>query len=293
MVFLPIVDRELRVAARRAGTYWQRFWAAAVVLVIWFFLVLTSSGMPAAQMGRLTLNSLGILALGFSLFAGAFLTADCLAEEKREGTLGLLFLTDLKAHDVVLGKLAAKSLNALYGLLAVFPVLGLSILMGGVTGAEFARVVLVFLSTIFCSLGIGMMFSATGEDARQSLVRALVFLVVMTGVFPALWWCQHLVMRVSAFDFLLLPSPVWAYMNAFESYYRFSQGPAQFWASVGILLAVGGFCLGRAILVLPRAWQEGPEVTALQKPADDLVRSPMAGLRTTLLENPNPFRSTR
>ena len=41
--------------------------------------------------------------------AGVFLTADCLSEEKREGTLGLLFLTDLRGHDVALGKLLATS----------------------------------------------------------------------------------------------------------------------------------------------------------------------------------------
>src|SRR4051812_12692098 len=131
MVLLPIVDRELRVAARRASTYWMRCVAAMLVLIV--FLVLLANGRGSmAQMGKHLLNAMGVLALGFSMLAGVFLTSDCLSEEKREGTLGLLFLTDLKGYDVVLGKLAANSLHAFFGLLAIFPVLGLSLLLGGV-----------------------------------------------------------------------------------------------------------------------------------------------------------------
>ena len=49
-------------------------------------------------------------------------TMDCISEEKREGTLGLLFLTDLKGYDVALGKLCANSVRSFYALLATVPV---------------------------------------------------------------------------------------------------------------------------------------------------------------------------
>ena len=78
-----------------------------------------------------------------------FLTADCLSVEKREGTLGLLFLTDLRGYDVVLGKLFSTSLRSSYGLVAGFPVLALPLLLGGVTGSAFWRVVLVLLAHVF------------------------------------------------------------------------------------------------------------------------------------------------
>ena len=51
--------------------------------------------------------ALSAIAYIYSLRAGALSTADCVSEEKREGTLGLLFLTDLKSYDIVLGKLGA------------------------------------------------------------------------------------------------------------------------------------------------------------------------------------------
>src|SRR4051794_17177315 len=106
MTFLPIVGRELLVAARRAGTYWTRFFAASAVMVIAVLLLLADQRRSPAQLGHHIYVALAILALAFSMLAGIFLTADCLSEEKRNGTLGLLFLTELRSVDVVLGKLA-------------------------------------------------------------------------------------------------------------------------------------------------------------------------------------------
>src|SRR5688572_27689924 len=76
------------------------------------------------------------LALAYAMVAGIHATADCVSEEKREGTLGLLFLTDLKGYDVILGKLSATSLGAIYAMLAILPMISLGLLMGGVTLKE-------------------------------------------------------------------------------------------------------------------------------------------------------------
>src|SRR5260221_4615818 len=111
MTFLPIVSRELRVASRRSGTYWLRTLAALAVVIIgtWFFLM-----MRTEQSQEIAMVLFGILtgsAVLYCLLSGVRSTADCLSEEKREGTLGLLFLTDLRGYDVVFGKLVASSLN--------------------------------------------------------------------------------------------------------------------------------------------------------------------------------------
>ena len=58
---------------------------ALVALAFWLLLLKQSRTVTAAQMGQHLLNALGILSLVFCTFAGIFLTADCLAEEKREG----------------------------------------------------------------------------------------------------------------------------------------------------------------------------------------------------------------
>src|SRR5437764_12903280 len=129
MTFLPIAARELRLASRRRGTYWLRTGAALSVIVAatWFFLMMRAEReVPLVLFGILT----GISIL-YCLLSGVRSTADCLSEEKREGTLGLLFLTDLKGYDIVLGKLMATSLSGLYGLIAIAPVPGGLLLLDG------------------------------------------------------------------------------------------------------------------------------------------------------------------
>ena len=99
MTFLPIVARELRIAARRPGTYWVRSGAALALLVIgtWFLLMNWREPTHVIALGLFSI--LTGSAVLYCLLSGVWFTADCLSEEKREGTLGLLFLTDLKGYD--------------------------------------------------------------------------------------------------------------------------------------------------------------------------------------------------
>src|SRR5213083_2033731 len=103
MTFLPIVDRELRVRARMRSTYRFRLLAALGAIALVGFLLLMSGNLAAAGgYGGWVFYALAWLSFVYCLFGGARHTADCLSEEKRQGTLGLLFLTDLRPHDVVL-----------------------------------------------------------------------------------------------------------------------------------------------------------------------------------------------
>src|SRR4051794_2588984 len=98
MTFLPIVARELRVAARRRGTFWTRAIVATLAIASGTFLYLANIEAPPQNIGQRIFFGLMVLAMFFCLFAGRQSTADCLSEEKRQGTLGLLFLTDLKGY---------------------------------------------------------------------------------------------------------------------------------------------------------------------------------------------------
>ena len=124
MVLLPVVERELRVASRGRATYRVRFWAVLVMLALFvWFLKISGHDQNNSRFGTEAMTVLLIPAFIFSLFIGVIATADCVSSEKREGTLGLLFLTDLKGYDVICGKLAANSLNAIYALVAILPVM--------------------------------------------------------------------------------------------------------------------------------------------------------------------------
>src|ERR1041384_1601852 len=191
MTFLPIVERELRVATRRKMTYWMRVGVAVVSFVLCLWAVQAEFAFrQTAAVGRAIFSTLTAVAFVFCLLAGVAVTADSISKEKREGTLGLLFLTDLNGYDIVLGKLFATSLNVFYGLIAIFPILALSLLFGGVTGTEFWRMVLVLLNTLFFSLTCGLFISALCREPNQTIAWTLFVIgsvVLGPWVVAGLW----------------------------------------------------------------------------------------------------------
>jgi ABC-type transport system involved in multi-copper enzyme maturation permease subunit len=273
MIVLPIVERELRVAARRRGTYTVRVLVAlAAILVLAGTLgFLTSRGTPSAQHGRFLFRALLVVGFTYCLLAGARATADCLSEEKREGTLGLLFLTDLKGYDVVLGKLAASSLNSIYGLVAILPVQALSLQLGGVTPGELARSALVLLNTLFFSLATGLFVSALSRDERKAMF-ATVFVLFLVTVAPAV--CGFVLAAfVGPFSGpeqwimgLLAFSPVFGL-----GYLLTDFGPAMrvpmwpFWMSVFWVHLLTWALLGLTCLILPRLWQVRAKKTRAER----------------------------
>jgi len=88
VTFLPIVERELRVAARRPMTFWLRIVAALVAFVIASGLFTLFVSIPSGigtQPGGPLFAVLTWMSLAVTLAAGLFFTSDVLSEEKREG----------------------------------------------------------------------------------------------------------------------------------------------------------------------------------------------------------------
>lgn len=261
MTFLPIVDRELRVAARRPGTYWTRAIAAMVAMLIFAIFLGTEAFTKqflGGSTGQFLFGTLKWMCFVFACAAGVFLTSDCLSEEKREGTLGLLFLTDLRGYDVVIGKLIATSLRSCYGLLAIFPVLGLTLMLGGVSGAEFWRTTLALSNALFFSLAAGVFISALSRDALKAMTGTLLLCVVVLGG-PALldYW------RADWDDSLFKPwwtlaSPVYAFHIAPQT-----RAP-DFWIALAWPQAMGWLFLALASVWAPRAWQDKSTSSAKQ-----------------------------
>ncbi len=260
MTFLPIVSRELRVAARKTSTYWFRTWAAALVLLLCLWIMGMTRYQSAAETAEvlfaITTASAGL----FAALGGVRFTADCLSREKRDGTLGFLFLTDLRAYDIVLGKLAAASVDALYGILAVVPIMALPLLLGGVSLGEFIRMALVVVNTLLFSLAAGVMVSSMTRSAQAGSSGTILILLFFMGMLPALGvWAQSHQPGFRIEPFFLVSSPGYAYFQAFDSSY--SRGPGWFWLSLATINALGWLFLLIASWVIPRAWQDRPNGT--------------------------------
>ena len=181
MNLLPVVQRELTQAARKPSTFGIRISAA-----ILGFIIAGIAMVAASNAGRQLFTILTTLSFIAAAAAGVFLTADSLRSEKREGTLGLLFLTDLHGYDIVLGKLASSSLSTFLALFALFPVFSLSWLLGGITADEFWRTCLALLVTLLFSLSFGLAFSAQGKKHGEGMFICAATLLVFNVGWPHL-----------------------------------------------------------------------------------------------------------
>ena len=256
MTFLPIVQRELRVAARRRSTYTVRFWTAIIALAVSFFslVFLSLAGRSRANIGNLLFANLTYYAFGICLLAGVFLTADSLSEEKRDGTLGLLFLTDLQGYDVVFGKFVAMLLRSLYGLLALLPILAISLLLGGVMGGEFARRALALINGLFVSLTGGILVSSLVRDADRAMRNSFGLILILVAAVPALILFGSQKRFLPAISWLGWVSPFYPFSYSSAPLYFNHSG--KFWEMLAASHGLGWIFLALASRVLPYRWQE-------------------------------------
>jgi ABC-type transport system involved in multi-copper enzyme maturation permease subunit len=242
MTFLPIVARELRVASRRGTTFLGRSIIALIATVIGGFLLLMAEMInPAGGGGKMVFMAVAWYMGMIALIGGVFLASDCLSEERRDGTLGFLFLTDLKGYDVVLGKFSGVSLNAFYGMLAVFPVLAISLLAGGVSAGEFWRVCLVLVNALFYSVAASMWVSALCKSSSRAMASAVCLLA---GLIAVSFVAHEMSSPGSALFFIGALSPLPAFLRASAANY-FHQAGA-FWISLAISHGMGWIFLGLA-----------------------------------------------
>lgn len=174
----PVVERELRENARRPANHRLRL-AAVLAGSILFYLNLARAAGNMGETGMRLFISLHqlILLLVVAIIPG--LTADCLARERREGTLGLLFLTPLTARGVVIGKGLAQALRAATLWLAVLPVLTIPFLTGGVSWIDAASASVIELCAGLICLAAGMIASSLAKSRTAALLLAYLLAGVL------------------------------------------------------------------------------------------------------------------
>src|ERR1043165_6198219 len=171
----PIVRRELRAAAKRKLTYRLR-WTVALLGATGVFVAANIAGGFTVEGGHFVFWAAADVMILFCAVAGLLLTADSISREKREGTLGLLFLTRLTSADVVLGKLTVGGLNGGGVAFAALPFLAFSLCLGGVTAREFWVMSGTLLFLLAYSLVVGIFVSTL---LKKEGVVALVFCFLM------------------------------------------------------------------------------------------------------------------
>ncbi len=255
MTFLPIVRRELLVASRRRSTFRIRSLGALIAVGLGgLFLLPKALGVGFGANGESLLRLLGLLGMFMAFLSGPTLTADTLSRERREGTLGFLFLTDLQGYDIVAGKLAALSLIPLHGLLATFPIAALTLCLGGVTAGEFWRTQLVIANTLLVSLAIGLWVSSRQTEDRRAVgltggyLLALCALPALTGAILAKWGAPGIESLVQA------GSPPLLLFRATDLAHQ--ANPRAFWSGLLFQHSLAWISLIAAGLNVQRRWRD-------------------------------------
>jgi ABC-type transport system involved in multi-copper enzyme maturation permease subunit len=257
VTFLPIVDRELRVTAHQPRTWWRRVLIMAVAVATLVFTYWAVGGRSATStLGRQLFVALSVLGMIYGLLAGPLATVDCLARERREGTLGLLFLTELRSYDVVLGKVAASSFDIILGIVAAAPVIAIPVLLGGVSLGQLAQVGLAMANFMFLSLAAGVCASALVASGRAAFGITFGFLLFLTIGFP--WVLEgllklHVSTRASTYVYMLCPA--YSMALCFDNGLRMSSRHG-FWVGFAAMHALGWVLLAIAIRRTGNSWQE-------------------------------------
>ncbi|MDB6109029.1 MAG: hypothetical protein JWR69_779 [Pedosphaera sp.] len=167
----PLILRELRAESGRTVNYWLRVLAAAI-LVLTFATFMLSTDLPPAKLGVMLFRGLnGTLTFALWIIV-PLMTADCISREKREGTLGLLFLTPLTVVDIMAGKAAIHILRAATLLLASLPILVLPFMLGGVVVTDVYFAFVAVTNALLMGIAAGIYASARGGTSAQVMATA-------------------------------------------------------------------------------------------------------------------------
>ncbi|MDB6053714.1 MAG: hypothetical protein JWN25_1237 [Verrucomicrobiales bacterium] len=180
MIF-PVIEREMALASRSRRTYELRMGVIAIAAIV--FVV----NMATVQLSKITgtyyFNLIESLLLLYCVAEGVRATSDCLSEEERNGTLGLLFLTRLRGVDVVLGKMAVQATRSFYVFLGLLPLSGLSLILGGVRATDFLLANLHLASFLFFCLSWGLFVSS--RSVKETYAGVMTVLGILSACFIA------------------------------------------------------------------------------------------------------------
>ena len=262
MRFLTVAERELRAAARQKRTYRLRWIAATGTFTLllwlgWVFDVFANRGA-----GPTVFRVCSVAIFLSCLFIGAAETADCLSREKREGTLGLLFLTNLNSAEIVAGKLCSNALALIYPLLAVFPMLAFPVLIGGITFGHFWRTVLALADSVFFAIAAGFVASAVSVRQFPALAvaigLALFFGVGLSGLAAAM---RSFGCPASVADTVAAFCPLRTLIAAGNSPRLLSD----YWFSLAAVAGTSWICLALVAWRVGRTWRDRAKGAGLWK----------------------------
>ncbi len=194
----PIFEREVLTTPRRLSHYLMRSGFVAGLLVLFYSIRQATIGFQdllfagdVAAFSAMTFRVFALLQLTLGIFFATIFSASIVAQEKDRKTLILLLMTDLRNHELAVGKLLASLLNAGVLLATSLPVFCFLKLLGGVTwGQIFWSQAIVGAATLAAgSWGCLVAFwrDKTFQTLAISVLGVVLYVLVTHGLGVAFW----------------------------------------------------------------------------------------------------------
>jgi hypothetical protein len=275
---LSILHRELQREARRPRARWRRLICTAVGFVACLVLLFNSSG---GAHGRRLFEILTFAGFAFCLIEGVRTAAGTIADEKRDGTLPLLFLTALTPTGIVFGKFFAVAIPLIQPFFAFVPALAITVIVGGVTGGEVFRSVTVFAAALLFSISLGLAVSSFSRRNEHTGRTTFALILLAVG--------GPLLLAHGKFAFLRFFSPWTAFVGISDTVYAIA--PAEFWLSSVAIQCTALELLLIAAFFLPRRWEQ--KITRFQLPQIVIAKLTPAQGSEVLDRNPGEWLALR
>lgn len=182
---LTILQREATLLPRRRWFYLKRmaFAGAGGAVILFALLVSTASGSTTA--GLKIFASFSTTVLLATCIISALTSGLALMREKKDRTLGLLFLTDMSCAQQIQSRFTASIAFMLLTVCSLFPMFVLSASLGGISPAQIAAVFTVLIGMIFAGCSIGLLAATVCQTERSMVLCGGLIAGILFGGLPA------------------------------------------------------------------------------------------------------------
>ena len=189
----PIFSREALTSPRQLRHFLIRSGYVAALFVLMYTAGQAMFGWQqvrsigdVARFGSLVFQIFSLVQLSLVLFFALLFGASGVAQEKDRGTLILLLMTDMRNHELVLGKLFAGLLMVMVLILASVPVLFLVLLLGGVGIDQVLWSLAICAASAVTAGSWGLLVAYWREKTFQTLAISVLGFVILLGVVEGL-----------------------------------------------------------------------------------------------------------
>ena len=179
---LALMQRSLRVDERLSRTHWSRF--ALLALTYWLLVQMIWRAGNRDAPGLELFSQMCVLNFFAIVLGGLGLFCSVIAEEKEEGTLGLMRLAGVQPLSLIVGKFVPKLVACLVLLGSQFPFVMLAITLGGVSVEQLLSAYTCLATFLFALANLGLLCSVVCSKASGASTAAVVILLVyLSGPF--------------------------------------------------------------------------------------------------------------